>query len=57
VVKIIAESLSQHDEKYVVLTPLSGITVGGRKGHYFIKGTMIVTQLSCCMDQSAGPLR
>jgi hypothetical protein len=31
VVKIIAESLSQHDEKHVVLTPLSGIRVGGRR--------------------------
>jgi hypothetical protein len=30
-VKIIAESLSQHDEKHVVPTPLSGIRVGGRK--------------------------
>jgi hypothetical protein len=30
VVKIIAESLSQHDEKYVVPTQLSGIRVGGR---------------------------
>jgi hypothetical protein len=30
VVKIIAESLSQHDEKHVVLTPLSGIRVGER---------------------------
>jgi hypothetical protein len=31
VVKIIAESLSQHDEKHVVPTPLSGIRVGKRK--------------------------
>jgi hypothetical protein len=31
VVKIIAKSLSQHDEKHVVPTPLSGIRVGGRK--------------------------
>jgi hypothetical protein len=30
VVKIIVESLSQHDEKHVVPTPLSGIRVGGR---------------------------
>jgi hypothetical protein len=29
-VKIIAESLSQHDEKHVVPTPLSGIRVGRR---------------------------
>jgi hypothetical protein len=29
-VKIIAESLSQHDEKHVILTPLSGIRVGKR---------------------------
>jgi hypothetical protein len=28
---IIAESLSQHNEKHVVPTPLSGIRVGGRK--------------------------
>jgi hypothetical protein len=33
VVKIIAESLSQHDEKYVLPTPLSGIRVGKRKEH------------------------
>jgi hypothetical protein len=32
VVKIIAESLSQHDEKHGVPTPLSGIRVGGRDG-------------------------
>jgi hypothetical protein len=31
VVKIIAESLSQHDEKHVMLTPLSGIRVGKRR--------------------------
>jgi hypothetical protein len=31
VVKIIAESLSQHDEKHVVPTPLSGIRVGKRR--------------------------
>jgi hypothetical protein len=31
VVKIIAESLLQHDEKHVVPTPLSGIRVGGRR--------------------------
>jgi hypothetical protein len=30
VVKIIAESLSQHDEKHVVPTPLSGIRAGER---------------------------
>jgi hypothetical protein len=30
VVKIIAESLSQHDEKHAVPTPLSGVRVGGR---------------------------
>jgi hypothetical protein len=30
IVKIIAESLSQHDEKHVIPTPLSGIRVGGR---------------------------
>jgi hypothetical protein len=30
VVKIIAEILSQHDEKHVGPTPLSGIRVGGR---------------------------
>jgi hypothetical protein len=29
--KIIAESLSQHDEKHVVPIPLSGIRVGGRR--------------------------
>jgi hypothetical protein len=31
VVKIIAESLSQHDEKHVIPTPLSGIRVGRRR--------------------------
>jgi hypothetical protein len=31
VVKINAESLSQHDEKHVVPTPLSGIRVGRRR--------------------------
>jgi hypothetical protein len=31
VVKIITESLSQHDEKHVVPTPLSGIRVGRRR--------------------------
>jgi hypothetical protein len=31
VVKINAESLSQHDEKLVVQTPLSGIRVGSRR--------------------------
>jgi hypothetical protein len=31
VVKIIAESLSQHDEKHVVPTSLSGIRVGKRR--------------------------
>jgi hypothetical protein len=31
VVKIIAESLSQHDEKHVVRTPLSGIRVGKKE--------------------------
>jgi hypothetical protein len=34
VVKIIAESLSQHDEKHVVPTPLSGIRVGERRNHH-----------------------
>jgi hypothetical protein len=31
VVKIVGESLSQHDEKHVVPTPLNGIRVGKRK--------------------------
>jgi hypothetical protein len=31
IVNIIAESLSQHDEKHVVPTPLSGIKVGRRR--------------------------
>jgi hypothetical protein len=31
VIKIIAESLSRHDETHVVPTPLSGIRVGKRK--------------------------
>jgi hypothetical protein len=34
VVKIIAKSLSQYDEKHVVPTPLSGIRVGGRKSKF-----------------------
>jgi hypothetical protein len=37
--KIIAESLSQHDEKHVVPTPLSGIRVGEiRSGDYINRG-------------------
>jgi hypothetical protein len=36
VVKVIAESLSQHDEKHVVPTPLSGIRVGGRRPTVYI---------------------
>jgi hypothetical protein len=32
--KINAESLSQHDEKHVVPTPVSGIWVGGRKASF-----------------------
>jgi hypothetical protein len=35
VVKIIAGSLSQLDEKHVVPTPLSGIMVGGRMEYLF----------------------
>jgi hypothetical protein len=37
VVKIIAESLSQYDEKYVIPIPFSGIRVGRRR--YLIKKT------------------
>jgi hypothetical protein len=37
IVKIIAESLSQHDEKHVVPTPLSGIRVGEREDAYCAK--------------------
>jgi hypothetical protein len=33
IVKIIAESLSQHDKKHFVPTSLSGIRVGKREGH------------------------
>jgi hypothetical protein len=36
VVKIVAESLSQHDEKHVAPTSLSGIRVGERKIYYFV---------------------
>jgi hypothetical protein len=34
-VKIIAESLSQHDEEHIVPTSLSGIRVGKRRKIYF----------------------
>jgi hypothetical protein len=37
VVKIIAESLSQHDEKYVVPTPLIRLRVGKRGRLTFVK--------------------
>jgi hypothetical protein len=37
VVKITAESLSQHDEKHVVPTPLGGIRVGRRRFRLFTK--------------------
>jgi hypothetical protein len=37
VVKIIAESLSQHDEKHVVPTLLSGIRIGGRRFIFYAK--------------------
>jgi hypothetical protein len=30
-IHMLAESLSQHDEKHVVPTPLSGIRVGGKR--------------------------
>jgi hypothetical protein len=42
VVKIIAESLSQHDEKHVVPTPLSGIRVG--------RGRILYTLLYLCLS-------
>jgi hypothetical protein len=41
VVKINAESLSQHDEKHVVPIPLIGITVGKRKKISDVKGKLI----------------
>jgi hypothetical protein len=43
VVKIIAESLSQYDEKHVVLTPLSGIRVGKRKRFKILKSNYLPT--------------
>jgi hypothetical protein len=36
-VKIVAESLSQHDEKHVVPTPLCGIRVGRRRIIMYLK--------------------
>jgi hypothetical protein len=42
VVKIITESLTQHDVKHVVPTPFSGIRVGKRKKLY---GTMYILTL------------
>jgi hypothetical protein len=35
---MIAESLSQHDEKHVVPTPLSGIRVGRRRNTADVTG-------------------
>jgi hypothetical protein len=37
-VKVIAESLSQHDEKHVVPTPLSAIRVGRRVEEFDVNG-------------------
>jgi hypothetical protein len=45
--KINAESLSQHDEKHVVPTPLSGIRVGGRRNMYWWCLTVLYS-LTCC---------
>jgi hypothetical protein len=39
IVLIIAESLSQHDEKYVVPTPLNGIRVEKRRGESGVNKT------------------
>jgi hypothetical protein len=44
VVKIVAESLSEHDEKHVVPTPLSGIRVGKRKD------LIVIANLLCCWN-------
>jgi hypothetical protein len=56
VVKIIAESLSQHDEKHVVPTPLSGIRVGRRRKvletHTF-KSTIIKLAFIRCVSSSS----
>jgi hypothetical protein len=40
-VKIIAESLSQHDEKHIVPTPLSGIRVGEKRLFIVIRSTYL----------------
>jgi hypothetical protein len=40
VVKIIAESLSQHDEKHIIPNPVSGIRVGKRKKSQ-VKGVLL----------------
>jgi hypothetical protein len=48
VVKIIAESLSQHDGKHVVPTPLSGIRVAGR-----IDENLTIPQMSSTFQHSS----
>jgi hypothetical protein len=40
ILKIIAESLSQHDEKHVVPTSLSGIRVGRRRRGEYSRETL-----------------
>jgi hypothetical protein len=51
VVKIIAESLSQRDEKHVVPTPLSGLRVGKRRDNevYLFVREYIVNSDSTCL--------
>jgi hypothetical protein len=41
VVKIIAVSSSQHDEKHIVPTPLGGIRVGGRRSCIALDGQKV----------------
>jgi hypothetical protein len=43
-VKIIAESLSQHDEIHVVSTLLGVVKVGERKSLFYILGTVSQTK-------------
>jgi hypothetical protein len=56
VVKIIAESLSQHDEKHVVTTPRSGIRVGGREESIVSSVVRYKEIYVLCQDQNMNAL-
>jgi hypothetical protein len=45
--KIIVESLSQHDEKHVVLTPINEIRVGKRRSTYLYALTALTPKTDC----------